>query len=335
MKKFIVIIAIGAIASSVLADGTWDGEGADTDWYTAENWGDDTLPLASSNLTFGAGAIATIVDGDSPVYGSLGMDSSPIITQTDGTLNIANDMVIKSGTYILDGSSAILNIIAGGKDIEIVFSTTDGLFDFRNGTINLIDDLIIGSFGADDQSKVFKISGGTLAAGGTLNMHCKNDYTGCEGVFQVVGSTAVITIGAGANFGNSAAYTTPTLDLEFDDSGISLIDISGKLNFIACANAPQEYAKLIVDVSALPAVSATYDLIKYDTLANAFGSVDVTDAGGAMTEGTWDSLGAHEYALRYDGGAESKTVQLQVVTVPEPAFLGFLGLVALAWLRRK
>lgn len=87
---------------TVTADGTakaWDGDGGgDTSWSLATNWGADTLPSSSSDVS---------ISGASVTYGSVDPAYIRSLTATGTTLNISNGGLYLSKASTLDGGSSL------------------------------------------------------------------------------------------------------------------------------------------------------------------------------------------------------------------------------------
>jgi len=331
MKKLICLIVMIAIAGSAGAGDTWTGGGSDTDWNTAANWG-GTLPTAGSNPTLDNTDIATISSDVLTAYNKVIMDGAGAeITHTAGEFGAGStgyDLQIEEGTYNLNGGTMNL------RNVRLKART--GTLKITSGTLQCLY-LFMKYIQEDNATMKIIIEGGTVNPGKLELKAYNKGATGGAQTLQVIGDSANITIGGDFNLGDSEdpANFSPELNLEFDTGGITVFNVTG--NFSIIQGDATLAAKLVVDVVALgSAGQTTYDLIKYGlTQSGAFGTKEVTDLDGPMSPGTWDSLGHHEYAIKYDGGAGNDTVQIQVNTTPEPAFLGILGLGVLAFIRRK
>ncbi len=338
MKKIICLIVMIVIAGSAgAANIYWDGGGGDTDWLTPANWNGDVLPTSADEPRLIITATATIssdvlVNYDNRIYI---LNANAVINHTGGSLGNASadyTLELRRGTYNLNGGTIAIN-----GDINLRFGRSS-TFNLNSGSLTPQSgkDIYLGVNGANDTVKKMKISGGTVAVSGdgdiTLNGET-GTRTGCSQILEIIGNTATISIGDDFLLGSTGADIAPELNFEFAAGGITLIDVGD--NFTITKGGAPTAAKLVVDVVDLGSVAqTTYDLIQYGgDQAGTFGSVSVTDLAGAMTPGTWGSLGHHEYAISYGDGSDD-IVQLQVNTTPEPGIFGLLGL-ALLFLRRK
>ncbi len=342
MKKLICLIAMVTIAVSVdAANVRWDNGGSDSDWHTPENWSGNALPGDGDKPIFSNNDIASISSDVNNEFTKINIKkATAVITHSAGTLGADNnyDFELKGGTYNLNGGTIAvngnINVYRGG-DQDSTLNITSGNLTPGNRDINVSKNR------DNNTTKKLKISGGVITTLGTPKANLgdleldgdADTYTGCRQILEIVGDTASISIGSDFRLGSLGAEIAPELILEFSASGITLIDVGDDFSIIQ-GGAPSA-AKLVVDVFELgSAPQTTYDLIKYGgAQAGTFGTVGVTDSAGAMTPGIWDGLGHHEYAIKYDGGTGSDTVQLQVNTTPEPGTFMVLVLAGLAMVR--
>ncbi|MDD2600162.1 MAG: hypothetical protein PHO37_13210 [Kiritimatiellae bacterium] len=186
VKNILAALAVMACALPLLAvDRTWDGEGGDLSWDTAENWSADSKPGLGDRARFDSAVVAgsTILLGADQTIDSLFLVGSAAYTLDGG----ANTLTLATGSIFAGGSSGTSDIKLAGT----VVLGTNGVWSVPGGWGSKItvegvlsdNGMGYGFETASDQNDNHVLTGSNTLSG-TILIRC-NGFTvaGANGVF--------------------------------------------------------------------------------------------------------------------------------------------------------
>ena len=167
---------------------TWDGEGTDADWSTAENWVGDAVPLTDTEVIFAGTAQASTTNGltdyvaNGIQFTNTGAGES--FSLAGNAINLTGDITSADAAGTIDDSIALGLQLTGG-DRTISTGTDHNL-------------AISGAISEDGSAR-----GLSKAGTGTLTLAGSNTYAGETAV-----TAGVLSITNAASLGTTAAGTT-------------------------------------------------------------------------------------------------------------------------------
>ena len=229
----VILSLVAAVLFGVArADDTWDAGGSDTNWSTADNWGDDAVPnneVVTFDDTAGTGTTTYVDSGyTNDVNGLYYLNTSGTHT-TDlsgaGILSFINDRQLQVG-YDVEGSDAV---IQGGTldlgqyaNVYVGRSTADGTS--ADGVLTITSEILSNDIGNEFMIGHNETNGGSAA--GTL------DLTGASGTFDLNGSEFRVGVGrdtdGAVDFGSG--MTTITLNTSTSANHLYIGDTFGRVD---------------------------------------------------------------------------------------------------------
>ena len=235
----ICLVLLLAQQSWASYDYEWEGSVSDN-WETSSNWSDPPGSAISSNNNYGINGDDYLPGGNHPVidgsttYGytisNVYLFKQAVLTMSNSTVTINNDMAIQSGADVIVGSALILNV----DNIAVV---DDGsTMTVNGGYINMSEDIIFSDNGPTESntdgvngSPIFTINSGTV--------DCDNiefdDEVGDTNPQLVVTGGIITATGNIISTGNAIDITISGSDGSNDDGRLNVSgNVSGVLDAI-------------------------------------------------------------------------------------------------------
>jgi hypothetical protein len=356
MKRSLILLLVGLIASTASAAWIWDGS-ASNNWSDANNWSDGTvsppatIPHASTeSMRIPSGTVNADVD-DTMGYLMMSREGTPgnvTLTIPTGTTlkvstgseelvsvaysdNVTNNLNINGGTLSVYRGSG-----SGSIRLNHVYSSTcTGNLNLNSGTIQV-----------EMLNKGNRSAGGNFTAtGGTLVIRDEIDKFGkvSQGYSGFLLGGATLEIAPIADNIDDLTYVNEIGDIEIgnsddtdfimSDASTIVFDLGLSANNSGVAGVDYDYigmegdftidGTLVVRISGTPSEGDYWDVLSVE--------YDVGSYGGS---GTFDSLPSNITASIIDAGS-GYVDTLRLTYVPEPMTVMLLGLGGLLIRRRK
>jgi fibronectin-binding autotransporter adhesin len=203
-----------------MAQGTWDGGGADNNWTTGLNWAADTAP-ASGALTF-ADDINTITNNDNVVnttFTAINFTNNGLATSVTGPPAGVGTaaFTLNGNTITLGGNISGSPIATGGVAITDIINLNLILNGNRTVTTNVNHSVTINGIINETGAPRDLTKGGSLSSG-TLTLTGNNTYTGItviqNGILSVtkIADSGDSNMGLGNSIRMASANTVATLN---------------------------------------------------------------------------------------------------------------------------
>src|SRR3972149_3549537 len=197
------------------ANRTWDGGGDGINWNNANNWSQNTVPLATDNAFIPAGFTVTVSanatinsiifnSSNNPATRILTVNSGVVLTVTSG-ITLRNDNNTNMSAEIAGaGTINCASVRVGGTTTSLSGDATTTLTSTIS-TLSISGNLRLDGEddGSDDNNSVLNLNSGSVNIGGTVNLIAE------------FGSTATLTLANGAQTGTltlSGASPFSTID---------------------------------------------------------------------------------------------------------------------------
>jgi autotransporter-associated beta strand protein len=219
-----LILALALVPSAHPAN-IWDGSGADGFWNTAANWDNETVPLASQNLTF-SGDVQTITTNNITSF-TVGATTASTYAITFG-----NTGALGTSAFTLAGNQITLNAGTGTGGSIISSAVTGGSI---TDTISL---------------NMSIASSATISPGANHNLIITGLLTQASGTRQLTksGSGELILRNAGNNYLGTTAINSGTLTVDVD-GGIQNAGVASALGAGIGANSQMNFSGGTLNVS--------------------------------------------------------------------------------------
>jgi hypothetical protein len=259
-----------------------------------------------------------------------GADSAGLISITGtGVLNVAGDTEVptrngQGNLTVAGGTLNTANILIGGRDTNTLGS---GVVNQSDGSVNVSGNVVVQRPGVG--TGAYNLSGGTLSVDGNIDASLGSfSFTGG----RITRSNAgVISYTGDLHVGDKSAGLKLDSDKTFSVSGV--LDImSGVTLDVTGLTLPSSGAGSFA-LGTDGSIAGTFDpsTTTLAGLVNPAGATFISeDAGeGGLFNPDTDKV----YWLQEQGG--NVTLQYSIAPVPEPTFLGFIGLGAVALVGRR
>ena len=232
------------------------------------------------------------------------------LVQTTSTAT-SNHLTLNGDLNISGGTVRFVDPTTGGSNFTPIAAGSTGAVNLTGGTLE-----IVGQTGATD---TIALNGEYNISGGTFSAVNGQTFTNTGTVFNINGDDATIIID---RFNNSTASRAGTINFNFDETGVSVIEESDS-SYAQLSN-----LTLNIDGSLYTGEAGTFDLFDYNNIASSAGTVNIT--------GFYGVEGVDYY---YEDDTTGNYSRLVIVNVPETSsytlIAGCLGLSAVMMRRRR
>jgi hypothetical protein len=259
-----------------------------------------------------------------------GADSAGLIKISGtGVMNVSGNTEVptrngQGNLTVAGGTLNTANILIGGRDTNTLGS---GVVNQSDGSVNVSGDVVVQRPGVG--TGAYNLSGGTLSVDGKIDASLGSfNFTGGRitrsnaGVISYTGDLHVGDKSAGLKLGSDKTFSVSgVLDIM---SGVTL-DVTG----LTLPNSGAGSFALGTDGS----ISGTFDpsTTTLAGLGNPAGATFISEAAGEG--GQFNPNTDKVYWVQEQGG--NVTLQYSIAPVPEPTFLGFIGLGAVTLIGRR
>ena len=244
MNTFSITLIILLFSCPIFAQDTWDGS-ASTDWGTAANWTDNSVPTSSDNVIIpGSLSNYPVVDETTQSLDLTIQDGAKLTINTGANLTVYDDFFVGegiSGEFELNGGTVTI--------IDEFRSEVGCTIDINGGILNIGDDWEKSAFGTTAKGTIelsggiisvaddcmFSSSGVTGSMTGDFQLTVGDDFANNNNGWSTVTGGSVILTGSGSTAGVSIYSTNGLYDLivnnlTINGSGISFDFSSSSFN---------------------------------------------------------------------------------------------------------
>lgn len=353
------LLFIGALIPTAHAANIWDGGGVDGFWNTANNWDNDTVPLALQNLTFSGNVQTTTTNNIVSFPVGTGVASTYAITFANNSTNATSGFTLAGTNIALGGdivtaasSSSITDTIAlnvqmtGNRSVTAsnnhnviisgAISQVSGTRTFtKAGTGEVIlqnaSNSYLGQTIINAGTLTVNVAGG-IANGGTNSALGAGTTINSNSLIRFAGGTLNVTLGAGSTdrqvqIGSSTTTSSAGAAINNNSSNGSapLVFSNAGFNVSAKTTNITTGRTLTLGGTNTDANAISGAIIDNDTAGG--GLISVTKAGS----GLWILSGSNTYSglTTLGGAAGSSNGVLRIASVsslpPKTTIVGSSG----------
>lgn len=289
--------------------GTWDGDQADNNWSTANNWdigevpcGEVVIanvthqPIITANITCGgpmtinSGADITVSSNTLTVSGAI--DNNGSIYIATGTLDANNTIDATGGVIDFTGAGKIS--VSGAVTSWGTLDESAGTIEYDGGTQNVLADTYNNL--EIDQSNA-KTAQGAVNVNGTLTVQSGSEYavaattTTVSGTADVDGTLSITTGTFNADGSSDIDGTLSISSTGVYDADAPFDATSGNVTFTGAGT-----LKLLSTVTSLGTLSTDNGTVEYDggtqnVIADSYYNLEIDQAGTKTAQGTVNANG--------------------------------------------